>query len=103
MRIVLVLATLMLASFPSTPPMPIARIGWTLPTTYTDGSSLDRRDLSAINVYETNPRRLMAVRPGRSTSYTAVSLRPGMHCFFVTAVVDTIESDDGQVVCKLVR
>jgi len=79
-----------------------ARIGWTLPTTYTDGSSLARKDLSAINVYGTNPRRLIAVRPGVTTSYMATNLSPGEHCFFVTAVVDTIESDDGDVVCKSV-
>jgi len=80
-----------------------ARIGWTLPTTYTDGSSLERRDLSAINVYGTDPRRLIAARPGVTTSYMATNLSPGEHCFFVTAVVDTVESDDGDVVCKSIR
>jgi len=96
---------ILLTACPGSPPDPprIAWIGWTLPTTYTDGTPLGRRDLSAINVYGTNPRRLIAARPGRTITYVVTNLRPGEHCFFVTAVVDTIESDDGEVVCKSVR
>jgi len=54
-------------------------------------------------VYGTNPRRLIATRPGVSTSYTVTGLSSREHCFFVTAVVDPVESDDSEVVCKSIR
>lgn len=80
-----------------------AKIRWISPDAYTNQEPLAKQDISAINVYGLNPKRLIASRPGVSTSFTATGLTPGEHCFFTTAVVGTVESDDSEVVCKSIR
>jgi len=97
------LAAVLLASCTTTFSARNAKIRWILPDTYTNQEPLVKQDISAINVYGTEPRRLIVARPGVSTSYTVTGLTLGEHCFFTTAVVGTVESDDSEVVCKLIR
>ena len=102
-RVVLLFSSLLLVSCTTLLSDRTAVIFWHLPQTYTDDSFLEKRDLSEIRVYRTNPRRLVASRPGVTTVYAVRGLSFGENCFFVTAVVDMIESDDSEVVCKSVR
>ena len=102
-QVVLLFSSLLLVSCTTSLPDRTAIIFWRLPQTYTDASPLKKQDLSEIRVYRMNPRRLITSRPGVTTVYVVRGLILGENCFFVTAVVDMIESDDSEVVCKSVR
>jgi len=101
-RVILLLGSLLLASC-ATLSDRTAILFWQLPETYTDDTPLEKRNLSEVRVYRTNPRRLIASRPGVTVVYAVRGLSPGENCFFVTAVVNTVESDDSEVVCKSIR
>lgn len=101
----LVLVLLGCSSDDSGPPATVsgaATIYWSLPTTYVDLSPLDPSKLTAIIVYRNDPVQQLQVLSGRSTTVVISNLSIGQHCFFVTAVVGSAESDGSGVVCKRV-
>ena len=102
-RVALLFSSLLLASCTTSLSERTVVIFWQLPQMYTDDSPLGKQDLSEMRVYRMNPRRLVASRPGVTTVYVVRGLSSGENCFFVTAVVDTVESDDSEVVCKFIR
>lgn len=88
------------------PPLPqppgSLTLTWELPTTFEDGTPLGDTTLSAVMVYIAVPRERLEVLAGNRTFYIARELDKGTHCFVLTAVIGTLESDDSEIVCKTI-
>lgn len=74
---------------------------WTLPTLYTDGSSIPASKVIAINVYRGS--LAIATIDKRPTGVLLTAEPYGVQCYSITAVIDNIESASSGTGCKTVR
>lgn len=99
--------SLVLAGCSSNGPKPptggTALLRWQLPSTFTHGDPLRVQDIDSVMVYGLNPQQEVIRLPGFTQVYVLRGLPPGQNCYTVTVVVDQMESDEPQMVCKFIR
>jgi len=78
----------------------MAILRWKLPRTFTNQEPLRPRDIDAVMVYGLNPQQEVIRLPGFTQVYVLRGLPTGQHCYTVTSIVDSVESDEPDMVCK---
>ena len=78
-----------------------ADLQWEAPTRYEDDEPIEINDLSDYRIYMTEPESIhIATVEGDVTGYEYVTTTQGRHCFYVTAVARTKESQPSNTACK---